>query len=115
MPSETVLCAEHTGSYGDLLVYLSNQCGVPIALVSGYSVKHSLDLVKGKSDTKDASRLREYGMNNVANKMLRTIYAVLKTKTPYSSEHICIDPREIKTNRFEKKGLKTCFLLEYMN
>lgn len=291
VPSETVLCAEHTGSYGDLLVYLSNQCGVPIALVSGYSVKHSLGLVKGKSDPKDASRLREYGerffdklsyseyhsaeiselrqlsslrsqlvkarksiltgahartvmpiqslavkrhlmltlgfldaeiievekeiellirtnkelaenydltisvkgvgpviatdmliktgnfkiidtarkaasyagvcpfpnssgkmvaksrtvpfadkglksllymgaksavkhnkeyrlyyqkkvqegkphyliMNNVANKMLRTIYAVLKTKTPYSSEHICLDPREIKTNRSEKK------------
>lgn len=61
LPAEVVLCAEHTGSYGDLLVYLSNQCGVRISLVSGYSVKHSLGLIKGKSDPKDARRLREYG------------------------------------------------------
>ncbi len=61
VPAESVLCAENTGTYGDLLVFLCNQYGVSIALVPGYTVKHSLGLVKGKSDPIDASRLREYG------------------------------------------------------
>lgn len=55
------LCAENTGTYGDMLVYLSNQVGVKIALVSGYTIKHSLGLIKGKSDPIDSARIREYG------------------------------------------------------
>jgi transposase len=56
-----ILCAEHTGAYGDLLVYLCNQANIPIALVPGYTIKHSLGLLKGKSDPLDSSRIREYG------------------------------------------------------
>ena len=59
-PSD-ILVAEHTGAYGDLLVYLSNQLNVSIALVPGYTIKHSLGIVKGKSDPVDAGRIREYG------------------------------------------------------
>jgi len=58
---DSILCAEHTGAYGDLLVYLCNQANIPIALVPGYSIKHSLGLVKGKSDPLDSRRIREYG------------------------------------------------------
>ena len=61
MPEDGILCAEHTGVYGDLLVYLSNQAKVPIALIPGYNIKHSLGLVKGKSDPLDSRRIREYG------------------------------------------------------
>lgn len=61
VPGGGILCAEHTGVYGDLLVYLCNQLGVPIALVPGYTVKHSLGLVKGKSDPVDAKQVCEYG------------------------------------------------------
>jgi transposase len=61
VPDDGILCAEHTGAYGDLLVYLCNRMNIPIALVSGYSVKHSLGLVKGKSDPLDSRRIREYG------------------------------------------------------
>lgn len=56
-----VLCAENTGVYGDLLVFLCNQMDVKIAMVPGYTIKHSLGLVKGKSDPIDAGRIREYG------------------------------------------------------
>jgi len=56
-----ILCAEHTGAYGDLLVYLCNQVNIPIALVPGYIIKHSLGLLKGKSDPLDSKRIREYG------------------------------------------------------
>lgn len=61
VPTGAVLCAENTGTYGDLLVFLCNHYGISIALVPGYTAKHSLGLVKGKSDPIDASRLREYG------------------------------------------------------
>lgn len=61
VPAGSVLCAENTGTYGDLLVFLCNQYEVSIALIPGYTVKHSLGLVKGKSDPIDAGRLREYG------------------------------------------------------
>ena len=58
---DCTLCAEHTGAYGDLLVYLCNQANIPIALVPGYTIKHSLGLLKGKSDPLDSKRIREYG------------------------------------------------------
>ena len=44
MPEDGILCAEHTGAYGDLLVYLCNQAEIPIALIPGYTIKHSLGL-----------------------------------------------------------------------
>ncbi len=59
--NDGILVAEHTGSYGDLLVHLCDQEGIRIALVPGYSIKHSLGLQRGKSDDKDASRIRKYG------------------------------------------------------
>lgn len=61
VPNTAILCAENTGTYGDLLVFLCNQMGVNIALVPGYNIKHSLGIVKGKSDPIDAGRIREYG------------------------------------------------------
>ncbi len=61
VPENIVLCAEHTGAYGDLLVYLCNQVGIAIALVPGYTIKHSIGMIKGKSDPIDARRIREYG------------------------------------------------------
>lgn len=56
-----ILVAEHTGSYGDLLVHLCHQLQIKIALVPGYNIKHSMGLQRGKSDSKDAYRIRKYG------------------------------------------------------
>ena len=42
-------------------------------------------------------------MNNVANKLLRTVYSVVKNKTPYDKDHICLDPRERNMNSSTKK------------
>ncbi len=58
---EALIVAEHTGVYGDLLLFLCNQTGIRISLCSGYSIKHSLGLRKGKTDKIDAARIREYG------------------------------------------------------
>ncbi len=60
LPNDALLCAEYTGVYGDLLVFLAEQNKVPISLVSGYEIKHSLGLQRGKSDLIDADRIREY-------------------------------------------------------
>jgi len=61
LPDDSHLVAEHTGVYGDLLLFLSNQMNISISLCSGYSIKHSLGLRKGKTDKIDAARIREYG------------------------------------------------------
>lgn len=61
LPTDAWLCAEHTGCYGDILVFLCNQQDLPISLIPGYTIKHSLGIVRGKSDSIDASKLREFG------------------------------------------------------
>ena len=35
-------------------------------------------------------------MNNVSNKLLRTIYSVVINRIAYSQDYICLDPRESK-------------------
>jgi transposase len=60
LQKESALCIEHTGVYGDLLVFIANCMDVTIYAVSGYEIKHSLGLQKGKSDAIDALRIREY-------------------------------------------------------
>lgn len=60
LPSDAVLCAEHTGVYGDLLLRLCTQNQIRLCLVPGYQIKHSLGLRRGKSDPIDACRIREY-------------------------------------------------------
>jgi len=61
LPSNACLCAENTGVYGELLVFLANILTIEICLSTGYEIKHSLGLQKGKSDKLDARRIREYG------------------------------------------------------
>lgn len=67
------LVAENTGVYGDLLLYLSNQVGISICFVPGYTIKHSLGLLKGKSDEVDARRIREYG-ERFGDKLVSAVY-----------------------------------------
>lgn len=61
LPKDALLCAEHTGVYGELLVFLCGCLQVPIALATGYQIRHSLGLQKGKSDKIDSIRIREFG------------------------------------------------------
>ncbi|MNY26319.1 hypothetical protein D3C86_1601600 [compost metagenome] len=45
-------------------------------------------------------------MNNVSNKLLRTIYSVVNSRMPYSKDHVCLDPRERNLTGSEKKVAK---------
>jgi len=58
---DVTLCIEHTGIYGDLLVFLANSFEITICAIPGYEIKHSMGIQKGKSDPIDAARIREYG------------------------------------------------------
>lgn len=73
LPKDCWICAEHTGNYSDLLVFLCNQEGIPISLVPGYTVKHSLGIVKGKSDPIDAKKIREFG-TRFSDKITKTFF-----------------------------------------
>jgi transposase len=61
LPKDAVICAEHTGVYGELLQFLASCKDIPIALATGFEIRHSLGFIKGKSDNIDAQRIREYG------------------------------------------------------
>lgn len=61
LPNDCRLVAEHTGVYGDMLLQLADIRNIPVSYVSGYEIKHSMGLSRGKSDPLDASRIREYG------------------------------------------------------
>ena len=41
-------------------------------------------------------------MNNISNKILRTVYSVVKSKKPYDQDYMCLDPRENITGSTEK-------------
>lgn len=60
LPSDSVLCAEYTGTPGNLLRFLAHVNQIPLILITGYEVKHGLGLQKGKSDKIDAKRIKEY-------------------------------------------------------
>jgi transposase len=57
---DSILCMEHTGVYGELLAFTALTFNFKVSLVSGYEIKHSLGALKGKSDTIDACRIRQY-------------------------------------------------------
>lgn len=59
---DDVLCAEYTGIYSDLLAWLAYHSSIKIALIHGYTLKHSIGNLRGKSDVTDAERIFEYGI-----------------------------------------------------
>ena len=109
LPENAHLVAEHTGVYGDLLLYLADNKGVTISFVSGYEVKHSMGLVRGKSDPLDCARIRKYGEHN-REKLIdshlpsETLY---KLQQLYATRRVLVDMRKllITTQKGDKKDL----------
>lgn len=60
LSNNDIICAEYTGVYSDLLVHIANCSNIKIALVEGYTIKHSMGNPKGKSDLLDSERIWEY-------------------------------------------------------
>jgi transposase len=62
LPKDSVLCAEHTGVYRDLLVHLANSYGFKMALIEGYVISKSFANEKAKTDPVDARKIWNYGI-----------------------------------------------------
>lgn len=58
--SALAVCMEHTGLYGLDISHFFETHSIDYCLFSGYHIKHSLGLVRGKDDNVDAGRLARY-------------------------------------------------------
>lgn len=97
LPDDAHIVAEHTGVYGDLLLYLADTRGIAISYVSGYAVRHSMGLVRGKSDPLDCSRIREYAERNpdkleITHFPSETLY---KLRELHATRRLLVDMRKI--------------------
>lgn len=56
----TLICAEHTGHFGNKLIDVSVKLGLKLWMESAYKIIHSQGLIRGKNDRTDALRIMEY-------------------------------------------------------
>lgn len=96
LPGDCRLVAEHTGVYGDMLLKLADIRGIAVSYVSGYEIKHSLGLIRGKSDPVDASRIREYG-ERYADRLKDTHFpsaTLYELKELYATRRLLVQQRK---------------------
>lgn len=58
--NELAICLEHTGIYGLDISFFLEENAIDYSMVSGYEIKRSSGLVRGKSDNIDAGRIARY-------------------------------------------------------
>lgn len=58
--SGVVFCMEHTGVYSRLLMIYLQKHGYKLCMASGYVIRRSSGIIKGKNDKIDAYRIAEY-------------------------------------------------------
>ena len=96
LPQDCRIVAEHTGVYGDMLLLLADLRSIPISYVSGYEIKHSMGLTRGKSDPIDASRIREYGERH-RDKLPESHFpseALYKLRELYATRRLLVEQRK---------------------
>ena len=96
LPQDCRLVAEHTGVYGDMLLMLADMRSIPVSYVSGYEIKHSMGLSRGKSDSMDAGRIREYGERH-PDKLPETHFpseSLYKLRELYSTRRLLVEQRK---------------------
>lgn len=127
LPKGALLCAEHTGVYGELLVFLCNCLKVPIALASGYQIRHSLGLQRGKTDKIDSIRIREFAERfgdkltaiNYPNTNLKELNELFRLRSQLVKERKMLSTHEKRTLHMPYNSLKvhtiTKSMLECLN
>lgn len=96
LPVNCRIVAEHTGVYGDLLLMLADIRNIPVSYVSGYEIRHSMGLVRGKSDPVDASRIREYG-ERYADRLEDTHFpseTIYELRELYATRRLLVEQRK---------------------
>ena len=97
LPQDARIVAEHTGVYGDLLLYLADARGIAVSYVQAYAIKHSMGLVRGKSDPLDCARIREYGERNM-DRLTDTHFPserLYKLNQLYATRRLLVDMRKL--------------------
>jgi len=62
---EILFCMEYTGVYSRLLSMYIQDEGFKLCMESGYVIKHSGGIIKGKTDKLDAYRIADFALTNV--------------------------------------------------
>ncbi len=57
---KTLICAEHTGHFGNKLIDVVVKIGLNLWMESAFKIIHSQGLIRGKNDRTDALRIMEY-------------------------------------------------------
>lgn len=112
LPPNCRIVAEHTGVYGDMLLMLADMRSIPVSYVSGYEIKHSMGLTRGKSDPMDAVRIREYGERH-EDKLPETHFpseTLYKLRELYTTRRLLVEQRKQLATMLEgdKKRPMTC-------
>ena len=97
IPKESIICAEHTGVYGNLLVQIANSLDFKIALIEGYVISKSFAMEKGKSDLIDSKRIWGYGT--------RFFDKLRFTTPPNESMHELRELMTLRTSLVEKRKM----------
>lgn len=63
-PKDMLICAEHTGVYGNELQIFCEKKGIALCLESPLQIKRSMGLVRGKDDQIDAIRIAQYAYDH---------------------------------------------------
>lgn len=63
-PKDMLICAEHTGVYGNELQIFCERKGIALCLESPLQIKRSMGLVRGKDDQIDAIRIAQYAYDH---------------------------------------------------
>ena len=63
-PKNLLICAEHTGVYGNTLQLFCEKKGIALCLESPLQIKRSMGLVRGKDDQIDAIRIAQYAYDH---------------------------------------------------
>lgn len=63
-PKDMLICAEHTGVYGNDLQIFCEKKGIALCLESPLQIKRSMGLVRGKDDQIDAIRIAQYAYDH---------------------------------------------------
>ena len=63
-PKDMLICAEHTGVYGNELQLFCEKKGVALCMESPLQIKRSMGLVRGKDDQIDAIRIAQYAYDH---------------------------------------------------
>ena len=61
---QIIFCLEHTGIYSRLLSMFLQDAGCSVCMESGYVIKHSGGILKGKNDKIDSYRIAEHALRN---------------------------------------------------